>query len=485
MIDAAQGRDLDATDELGYTVLERAVSDKRTEVVRVLLEAGAGRNTGSGGLADLLDTASTPEIVMLLLEAGAQVNTAPDHTPLHTAVRRSAYDKAWIPVIDALLDHGADPCRLDKYGCLPVDLLDAAAPPELRERMTSALTAAGRSLELELADVATRPHQGLTIHPFRREARTSTFNGAVVVQWQLEPTVVPTRIIRLPERSQRRGPFGAESGERVAFLPQPISPADADNMPFADDAPWDDPSRVIPISEDIIPEIAEAYHIAWSPDARLLAVSSCESLSILDVESMVAHDLDNLFGDWTVLPKFSPDGRRIAVGNSMQGSCWHTMLTVTSDGSPKFEYESANYPNFGCPADIAFSPDGARFALYICPEWPDGSLRGQVFVSDTTTGEPLWDKRIDETTVGADGGPYPASLCFTADGAWLCVGLDAGVLWTDSATGTRTRIDTTTGAVAALGCTPHTGMLAATATGLHRVGEPSLPGGTSPSLNVR
>lgn len=167
---------------------------------------------------------------------------------------------------------------------------------------------------------------------------------------------------------------------------------------------------------------------------------------------------------------FSPDGRTVAVGNSMQGTWWLTVLDVT-DGGLTPRHERDGLPSNGGPeivSDVAFAPDGKTVATWVRPDHGRAGGRGIVVATEVTSGAVAWHHVV------TDGTPFSAALCFSPDGTRLAVGLDTGVRWLDATTGTPVGADHSVGRVNALAAHPATGVLAATARGLHRT-TPSAP----------
>lgn len=76
-------------------------------------------------LPDILDTVNT-EIVGLLLEAGVDLGPDTNGTILHDLMNTNRYDlynEAFEPVLDMLLNAGADPRTQDSFGFTAADLL--------------------------------------------------------------------------------------------------------------------------------------------------------------------------------------------------------------------------------------------------------------------------------------------------------------------------------------------------------------------------
>lgn len=447
------------------TPLHIAVGKGHVDVVRAFLVAGADPAALDERGGTPLDLADDPRIARLLIEAGAPHRTRRSSTPLHDAGRRAASDADWVPVVELLLERGADPGLRDEFGELPSDLVGEQGPRELRDRLNALVVASGRSVELTPDAVAASPQERVAVHPDRPEALTTMFSGTVLVRWRLVPRIAPVEVIRVGGRKRSRGPYSA--GATLAF-------ADKDSVWLRD---WADLRRSRRVAADLLPEDLYATPVL-SPDGLQLVVPSCERVHVIDLDrGEIVGELDG-FGDWSVEPRFAPDGRTLAVGNSMQGTWWLTVLEP-GDGSLRHRYERQDgLPTGNGPeivTDVAFTPDGHRFATWVRPDHgrrgPNG-YRGLVATTWTQSGESAWHLHVDDDITDAPGQAVSASLCFTPDGSWLAVGLDSGVLWLDAETGAPARHDRTTGAVNALASHPDLGLLAATEHGLHLLDPP-------------
>ncbi|GAA4550935.1 ankyrin repeat domain-containing protein [Amycolatopsis samaneae] len=435
----------------GQTPLHVAVDEGHLDVVRVFLAHGADPAAVDRRGDTPLDLADDPRIARLLVEAGAPPQTGRSATPLHLACRRATRDPGWVPVIELLLERGADPGRRDEFGSLPSDLL---GEHEVRDRLVTAVTRAGREVDLTPTEAAAHRQERVAIRPDGTEAVTSTFSGTVLVRWRLAPAITPVEALRVGVRSRARGPYGA-------------------GLVFADDESvwlrdWDDLRRSRVIAAELVPE--EPYpHPVLSGDGRFLLVASAECLRLIDLErEETAGELGGL-GDWSIEARFAPDERTIAVGNSMQGTCW---LTILDANLGERSVRQADLPSSNQPetvSDVAFAPDGRTVATWIRPDRAGhNGYRGLAAVTRTHDGEPAWHRHVDDGVAGAPGKVTSAALCFTSDGSRLAVGLDTGILWLDAKTGTPTGHDTL-GSVTALASHPALGVLAATDHGLHRL----------------
>ncbi|NNH70647.1 hypothetical protein HLB23_12360 [Nocardia uniformis] len=470
LVAAAGPRGMEVRYHFDATPLHIAVDKGRREVVRVLLATGADPfAAGEGGLVPL-DTAADPEIVRMLVEAGAPVESERAWTPLHGACARARTEDSWVDTANLLLDRGADPGRRDRFGDTPIDVLGDRGPEALRARMIAAMHDSGRSVDLTLDDVATGAHEGIAVDPRRPVALTTMYSGAVLVEWRLTPTVEPVRVIRVPGRVARRGLNGSSTGGVVALV-------GGDSVHLRE---WRDLARGAELPAKLLPGrgIQEAV---WSPDGRLLAISRSEGLTIVDMWARaVVGDAADLIecelGDWSVVPRFSPDGTLLAVANSTQGHWWQTMFDVLP--APSLRYEAENLPSTrrsDLVGALTFSPDGQLVATWVRPDagvsGADG-YRGLVVVREAKSGEPWWHRHIDDGIDVFHDESYWAPLCFTDDGTALAVGLDRGVMWFDAETGERVGMDVTEGAVTALTRPPRGGLLAATTRGVRWVAPP-------------
>ena len=109
------GMPADQKDESGNTALMLAAFDGHTETMQVLINAGANINLrdSNGRTARLLASSGPyPAAVRLLLEKGAEIN-AVDKVDHFNALMFAAAE-GLSPVVDILLEHGADPKMKDK-----------------------------------------------------------------------------------------------------------------------------------------------------------------------------------------------------------------------------------------------------------------------------------------------------------------------------------------------------------------------------------
>ncbi|WP_459710042.1 ankyrin repeat domain-containing protein [Actinophytocola sp. KF-1] len=425
------------------TPLHVAASEGRADVVRAFLAAGADPGVVDRNGDTPLDLADTPGVALLLVDAGAPLRTRAPSTPLHDACRRAARDAGWLAVAERLLDLGADAGARDEFGALPADLL---GEHPLRDRMPAP--------DLGPAEVARFPQDQVALAPSGTAAVTGMFSGNVLVRWRLTPAVEPVEVVRLGRRRPAWGPY-----DGLAF-------ADRDSVWLRD---WTDLRQARAVADELLPDDLYA-HPVLSPDGRVLLVPSCEVLHVIDLERQSVVAEVGGFGDWSVVPRFSPDGRTVVVGNSTQGACRLTGLDMA--GGPRKRWSCDELPTGGgaeIVSDVAFSPDGRVVAAWVRPDHGrsrDGGYRGYVVVTRADSGAVAWHRPVDDDVAGAAGSTWSAALCFTPDGGRVAVGLDTGVLWLDAATGAPAGHDHTTGGVRALAAHPAVGVVAATAHGL-------------------
>lgn len=134
----ANGADVNAQDNHGYTALIDAASKGHLAILRLLLDANADPNlqTSYGATALSLASAHHPEVVRMLLDAGADVNKS---TALVAA--------AWYgqrEIVHMLLKAGADVNVQTRYECTP---LFAASLNDHRE-IVRTLIAAGADVHI-------------------------------------------------------------------------------------------------------------------------------------------------------------------------------------------------------------------------------------------------------------------------------------------------------------------------------------------------
>lgn len=163
-----RGTDVDYRDENGWTALMHASFSGETEVVRVLLDAGADVNYLVEGDAALgvAAIAASVDTVQVLLDAGANVNVrlAVGSTPLWLASARGPANKRRpdTEVINALIQAGADVNASAEDGRTPLMVASIALSADVVE----ALIRAG-------ADVNAQTNDGQTALDFASELQSN------------------------------------------------------------------------------------------------------------------------------------------------------------------------------------------------------------------------------------------------------------------------------------------------------------------------
>jgi ankyrin repeat protein len=115
----------------GWSALNRAVLFGQRDAAEALLDAGAAinaHNAGIGSVVYLAAAARHEALLTRLLERGADANLTPEWglTPLMVAAQQGN-----LPVVSALLTHGADPARRNPAGRSALDLARDAGHPEV------------------------------------------------------------------------------------------------------------------------------------------------------------------------------------------------------------------------------------------------------------------------------------------------------------------------------------------------------------------
>ncbi len=116
----AGGADPRAEDDYGWNALHFAVSMGEREIVMAILEADGDPDAKTQNGLTALHLAADPGFVETLVAAGAGIDVRNDRgrTPLHQAARFRE-----TPVVEALLDAGADPSLEDNEGNRAADLV--------------------------------------------------------------------------------------------------------------------------------------------------------------------------------------------------------------------------------------------------------------------------------------------------------------------------------------------------------------------------
>ena len=114
----------------GHTMYPLGAALDDLKMVELLIKAGADPNANDGSYLQNAAANADLALVALLLKSGAKVNQASNSgTPLIEAVRSPKPIEQTMPVVEALLNAGADPTLKSKYGLVPI--LEAACKPSL------------------------------------------------------------------------------------------------------------------------------------------------------------------------------------------------------------------------------------------------------------------------------------------------------------------------------------------------------------------
>jgi len=134
----ASGVPVDQPDKDGNSPLMLAAYNGHTETIQILLNAGADITLRDSNGRTALMFASTgpfPASVRLLLENGAEINAADsveNFTPLMFAA-----SEGLSPIVDILLDAGADPSMKDVDGDTAADFAKQRGFPALAAKLDS------------------------------------------------------------------------------------------------------------------------------------------------------------------------------------------------------------------------------------------------------------------------------------------------------------------------------------------------------------
>lgn len=140
-------------------------------------------------------------------------------------------------------------------------------------------------------------------------------------------------------------------------------------------------------------------YAALSPDGKRIAVGDFSILRILDAGTGRAEQTISLPGSWGKPPRFSPDGKIVAmpIGNSIG------LFEVATGRRLHHDEQSPN----GEPASAAWSPSGDRLVT--------GHSDGGVRVWDAATGTLLWNKLLAPVVSPSGWKARPAFVAFSAD----------------------------------------------------------------------
>lgn len=155
---------------------------------------------------------------------------------------------------------------------------------------------------------------------------------------------------------------------------------------------------------------ADGCDLAWAPDARRLAVTWGEGVSIVDLASGGSRHVEAGAPSWSLA--WTPDGARLAVGLSTGA----IQLLDAASGTPVRTIQG----HAGAVPGLAVAPDGTRLASV----GAEGEVRVEV------SGSLLWEQR------SAHGDDRVLRVAWSADGrSVLTVGEDEKLLRWDADSG--------------------------------------------------
>ncbi|MDS1270680.1 hypothetical protein RIF23_10255 [Lipingzhangella sp. LS1_29] len=310
----------------------------------------------------------------------------------------------------------------------------------------------GIDRELGLEGIAHSPQHHLVARWDVGEALSRATGHDMLVRWDIDrehPTPVGTHRVTPPGA---HGPFGAATATMTAGLVwlRP-APRQLDRRMWVLVSDWATPDRAVPLPEDLY-DPRRVNHATVSPDGRLLALAGSETLRIIDT---AAHTLvlseetldhigeadDGVLGDWAVCPTFAPGRRRLAVGNTMQGSWWTFTVDLPPTGGiqllwhregsftgPAHLDTGAGYPELAgmgptLVTGTHYSPSGGLLVLRLRPD-DRPHAPGSLAILDAEDGRLL---RHQPFAAPLASRTAQAPLAFGIGRGELAVGFDDGV----------------------------------------------------------
>lgn len=489
-----------------WTPLFRAVDDRRTETVDVLVGLGADVNV-------FVPREGTPLIralhrddyraARMMIEAGSAVNGVRDHdgyTPLHEAARLAPESRSGgltrADLVRILVAGGVDLTARNERGETP---LDAAAQltPEIHggDANDRSLTRADlvRMLIARGADLTARNERGETpLHVAQR------FKAADIVEvlraaMDLHPEPTPLRLGRPFSRLLRMHPakpegvtvlkdgglarWGLAKEPRLLARVQTNFP-DFDYLAVAPDGAevaitsgdtlevrrWEDLELVRRVTMSIGEGLADLTYpfmeglagTAYSPDRRWLAViMDGWRVHLIDRASgETVQRIEGVGNAWWL--SFDPASRLLACGGLSESprGCRVAVFRLSEDGraaeclwddrEPE-DLDEEDDDAFWRPmwlAQSAISPDGRWLAYFGADEFPCIGELGQMAVHDLETGALQWHARVEGQH---DGETVGTEVVFTGSSEFVCGFPHGTLLFYDAATGAvkrRLKIDT-------------------------------------------
>lgn len=152
------GAEVNAKTHWDFTPLDLAIIQDHEDTAIQLLALGADRDSGAYPAFHRAVGLARMKVVQAMIDRGANVNAADSrgYTPLHLAVFAGARmpvefsmlfgsavtpGNATTPLVQMLLDKGADPGLRDKNGKNPLDMVSNTTPAEVRELLSQRLQA--------------------------------------------------------------------------------------------------------------------------------------------------------------------------------------------------------------------------------------------------------------------------------------------------------------------------------------------------------
>ena len=178
----------------------------------------------------------------------------------------------------------------------------------------------------------------------------------------------------------------------------------------------------------------EILGVAFSPDGRILASANAKGLFLWNwrqrkllfsrpLGEIVVDDPNGFaFHRWPLTIRFSPDGRRVAVGGKTANDDYvHVFLFDVRRGARRHLWHIASAD--AGPIQLAFSPGGNRL-LVVSQYFASESSDDQAHLFDTRSGRILWQKDNSALITGSSldsTDRYPDSAAFSSDGRRVAI----------------------------------------------------------------
>ncbi len=389
----ACGAELEGRTRRGGTPLQWAARFGLVSAMQALIAAGADVNLrDEDGETALWHAAWTgqAEATALLLSSGADVNAVTNYgeTALHKAARHGK-----IEVVKALLGAGADPTMRDQSGAMPINVCAGATKQFLEETMGPAALADRVFLE-----APSRRKLGLTkvrVHPERAEAVTVA-EQAILTRWALED---PPRVLvglQAAYEGFQEIRFCPGTELFVALSPERVELRRWDNLEVV--------TRIDRLGKGAYFTAADV-----SPDGRRIAVAdTMETLALFESGPGRLLFQTTIHGAAGCL-RFSPSGQLLAAACAEQGGGFVKVYGVRESLSETADI-SRNPGEFAADkfvdavVHVEFSPDGSALALFetsdVYNEAKPKGWRGNVVLYETNSWEERWCVSVDASLTG-------------------------------------------------------------------------------------